>query len=86
MIEYYAYEGEDFHEDPKIPLLEGEEWDDRGKKDAMNHVFNFPIFILLLSYNDEMRENDLHRHWAFSSSWSIVYREASSGQRDGDFP
>ena len=28
MIEDYAYEGEYFHEDPKLPLPEGEEWDE----------------------------------------------------------
>ena len=45
MIEDYAYEGANFYEDPKLPLLEGEEWDDRGKKDAINYVFNFLFFI-----------------------------------------
>ena len=28
MIEGYAYEGEDFRDDPELVLLEGEEWDD----------------------------------------------------------
>ena len=43
MIEDYSYEGENFHEDPYLPLPKGEEWDDRGKKDTIHHVFNFLI-------------------------------------------
>ena len=45
MVEDYAYEGEEFREDPKLPLPEEEEWDDRVKKDATIHSFNFSIFI-----------------------------------------
>ena len=32
MIEDYAYEGEDFRDDLELALLEGEVWDDQGKK------------------------------------------------------
>ena len=32
MIEYYAYEGEKFQDDPELTLPEGEVWDDHGKK------------------------------------------------------
>ena len=46
MIEYYSYEEEDFRENPELPLPEGQEWDDRGKKDTIHHIFNFLIFIL----------------------------------------
>ena len=45
MIENYAYDGEEFREDPKLPLPEEEEWDDQGKKDAINCVFNFSILF-----------------------------------------
>ena len=45
MIEDYAYEGGDFREDPALPLLEGDEWDDQGKKDIIHHVFNFSILF-----------------------------------------
>ena len=31
MIEDYAYDGENFHHDLELVLLEGEMWDDRGK-------------------------------------------------------
>ena len=48
MIEDYAYEGVDFREDPELPLPEVEEWDDQGKKDAINYVFNFLIFIIFI--------------------------------------
>ena len=41
MIEYYTYEGADFQDDPELILLEGEEWDARGKKYTIYHVFNF---------------------------------------------
>ena len=41
MIEDYSYKGEDFSEDLELPLLEGEEWDDQGNKDAINYVINF---------------------------------------------
>ena len=86
MIEDYAYEGENFYDDLELPLPEGEDWDDRGKKDDIVHVFNFLILFLFLSCNAEMCENDLCKHWTFSSSWSITYRDACSGQRDGDSP
>ena len=50
MVEDYAYEGEEFRDDPELVLLEGEVWDDRGKKIHyplvfLNFVFYF-IFIL----------------------------------------
>ena len=45
MIEDYAYEGEEFHEDPKIPLPKGEELDEQGKKYIIHHVFKFLNFI-----------------------------------------
>ena len=45
MIEDHAYEGEYFCEYPELPLPKGEEWDDQGKKDVINYVFNFLIFI-----------------------------------------
>ena len=41
MIEDYAYEGENFCEDPELPLPKEEEWDDQGNKDAKNYVINF---------------------------------------------
>ena len=41
MIEYYAYEGADFQDDPELVLLEGEEWYYRGKEDTIHLVFNF---------------------------------------------
>ena len=48
MIEDYAYEGENFHEVPKLPFPEGEEWDDRGKKDDINYVFNFSFLFYFI--------------------------------------
>ena len=45
MIEDYAYEGAGFREDLELPLSEGEEWDERGKKDTIHHVFNFSILF-----------------------------------------
>ena len=45
MIEDYAYEEAYFCKDPELPLPEGEEWDERGKKDTIHHVFNFFNFI-----------------------------------------
>ena len=41
MIEYYAYEGAYFRDDPELILPKGEEWDDQGKKDTIHRVFNF---------------------------------------------
>ena len=32
MVEYYAYAGTDFTEDPDLPLPPGEQWGDIGKK------------------------------------------------------
>ena len=46
-IEDYAYEGEYFLHDLELPLQNGEERDDRGKKDVTIHVFNFSIFYLI---------------------------------------
>ena len=45
MIKDYAYKGSYFREDLELPILEGEEWDDQGKKYAINYVFNFLTFI-----------------------------------------
>ena len=39
MIEDYLYAGTYFREDPDLPLPEGEEWDDRGKKETIIYVF-----------------------------------------------
>ena len=39
MVEDYAYEGVDFRNDPELVLLEGEVWDDRGKKTLSTYVF-----------------------------------------------
>ena len=39
MVEYYAYEGADFLNDPELVLPEGEVWDDRGKKTLSTYVF-----------------------------------------------
>ena len=41
MIEDYSYEGAKFCEDPELPLPQEVEWDERGKKYAINCVFNF---------------------------------------------
>ena len=50
MVEDYAYEGEDFRNDPELVLPEGEVWDDRGKKTLSTYVFEilylFHFFIL----------------------------------------
>ena len=48
MIEDYAYEGGKFCEDPELPLSEGEEWDERGKKDTIHHVFKFSIYLIFI--------------------------------------
>ena len=37
--------GGDFCEDPQLPLPKGEEWDERGKKDTIHHVFKFSILF-----------------------------------------
>ena len=39
MVEDYAYEGADFRNDPELVLLEGEVWDDRGKKILSTYFF-----------------------------------------------
>ena len=39
MVEDYSYEGEDFRDDLELSLLEGEEWDERGKERHYPLVF-----------------------------------------------
>ena len=46
MVEDYAYEGVDFHDDPKLALPEGEVSDDRGKKRHYPLVF-FTFFYFI---------------------------------------
>ena len=45
MIEDYSYKGAYFCENSELPLPQGEEWDDQGKKDTIHHVFNFSILF-----------------------------------------
>ena len=45
MVEDYSYAGEDFRDDPDLPLPEGDQWDDRGKKHITIHVFCFLYYI-----------------------------------------
>ena len=39
MVEDYAYEGENFRNDPELILIKGEVWDDRDKKTFSTYVF-----------------------------------------------
>ena len=48
MIEDYSYKGEDFHEYLELPLPEGEDSDDQGKKDAIKSIFNLFNFYLVM--------------------------------------
>ena len=45
MVEDYAYEGEEFRDDPELALPEGEVWDDRGKKRHYPILFLIFVFI-----------------------------------------
>ena len=47
MVEDYAYEGADFYDDPNLTILEGEVWDDRGKKRHYPPVFLFFVFYFI---------------------------------------
>ena len=48
MVEDYAYEGEDFWNDPELVLPEGEVWDDRGKKTLSTYVYFIFMFSVVL--------------------------------------
>ena len=39
MMEEYSHAGTKFRGDPKLPLPEDDQWDDRGKKDVIFIVF-----------------------------------------------
>ena len=41
MVEYHS----EVDEDLELPLLEGEEWGDRGEKYTIHNVFNFSILF-----------------------------------------
>ena len=75
MIEDYAYEGGNFCDEPNLTLPEGEEWDDRGKKDTTHHVFNFFKFISFLFVLPRQVEMVLCRHWTSMSTWNVAYYE-----------
>ena len=47
MVEDYAYEGADFHNDLELVLPEGEVWDDRGKKRHYPLVFLVFVFYFI---------------------------------------
>ena len=47
MVEDYAYEGADFHDDSELFSPEGEIWDDRGKKIHYQLVFLVFVFYFI---------------------------------------
>ena len=54
MVENYAYAGEYLKDDPDLPLLEGYQQDDRGKKHITIHVFCFLFHISFFYQYDVM--------------------------------
>ena len=47
MVQDYAYEGEDFHDEWELVLPKGEVWDDRGKKRHYPLVFFIFVFYFI---------------------------------------
>ena len=49
MVEDYSYEGEDFRDDLELALLEGEEWDERGKERHYQLMFLVFVFYFIFT-------------------------------------
>ena len=84
MVEHYAYARTDFRDEPDLSLSEDDQWNDRGKKDAIFIVFfYFLAYFIFCVFCVILRHSILHcKYWSIATSWRITYREMRGGEGD----